>query len=320
MCKKNLNSNPNEGSVFIDLFSKKEYLTDLYKAMHPESLSASGSTDAIAADNSGDAGGVTSVADDLTITDIRYAAGGAESNYNIIMFTRGDRIIFVAEMKSIWTPNILFELLGEAVNIISEKLQEHKCENGIEKPDLPAIEFNIIYAKGRRSGSRTIKLSDEFFGGKKLDFDIKARVFYNGRDKDNDILAQYVYFCRTCEAAVRNFGCTREAKEDMISSCIAKGALVEYLADEECADRAFKMVAYGVTAEGCAPCADNCGAAAADSIDVLLTETLGTMFDFGVAREEAVQYAMGRFGVNSDYANKMADKFWKTADTPDALA
>lgn len=312
MCKNPIDLNTE--SVFIDLFSKKEYLESLYKAMHPEASGTAGSDDHAGGDaDEGDT--VDPVSDNtkpVPITDIRFTAGGMDSCYDLITFNRGGRIVIVAEMKSVWTPSILLDLLAEAVNIIYEKLQEHKDENGIEKPDLPGIEFNIIYAKGRRSGSRVIKLSDEFFGGKKSDFDVKARVFYNG--KDNDILAQYAYFCRICEANVRDFGCTGEAKEKTISACLAKGALMEYLMDEDCADRAFKMVANSVASENRVLYVNE-EKDEQDHTDLLLMEALGTMYDFGVSREDAVQYAVNRFdSINADYADEKAGVFWGEVD------
>ena len=77
----------------------------------------------------------------------------------------------------------------------------------------------------------TISLSKEFFDGADTDIEVKAKVIYES-DKDN-IINEYIVFCKVFNEQTKQHGMTQQAVTETIRICKARSVLREYLAGRE---------------------------------------------------------------------------------------
>ena len=96
---------------------------------------------------------------------------------------------------------------------------------------MPRPELYIIFTgnKGRKPDS--ISLSKEFFEGADIDIEVKAKVIYES-DTD-DIINQYIIFCKVFNEETGQHGMTRKAVTETIRICKDRNVLREYLLDRE---------------------------------------------------------------------------------------
>jgi hypothetical protein len=71
----------------------------------------------------------------------------------------------------------------------------------------------------------------EFFDGEDVAIEIKAKVIYES-DSD-DIINQYIVFCKVFDAQCREHGFTQKAIEETIRICKDKNVLKTYLESKE---------------------------------------------------------------------------------------
>ena len=92
-------------------------------------------------------------------------------------------------------------------------------------------ELYVIFSgnKGRKSGK--ISLSKEFFEGTDVDIEVKAKVIYES-DKD-DIINQYIIFCKVFNEQTKQHGMTQKAVTETIRICKDRNVLREYLVRRE---------------------------------------------------------------------------------------
>ncbi len=83
--------------------------------------------------------------------------------------------------------------------------------------------------KGRKPDK--ISLSKEFFKGADIDIEVKAKVIYES-NKD-DIINQYIIFCKVFNEQTVQHGMTRKAVTETIRICKDRNVLREYLAQRE---------------------------------------------------------------------------------------
>ena len=83
--------------------------------------------------------------------------------------------------------------------------------------------------KGRKPG--IISLSKEFFEGADIDIEVKAKVIYE-RNTD-DIINQYIIFCKVFNEQTKQHGMTQKAVTETIRICKDRNVLREYLSDRE---------------------------------------------------------------------------------------
>lgn len=74
-------------------------------------------------------------------------------------------------------------------------------------------------------------MSKEFFGGIDIDIEVKATVIYES-DKD-DIINQYIIFCKVFNEQTQKHGLTKLAVTETIRICKDQNILKEYLAERE---------------------------------------------------------------------------------------
>ncbi|MDE5699162.1 MAG: hypothetical protein K2I96_17445 [Lachnospiraceae bacterium] len=194
---------------FLDLFQDKKNLLKLYKTLHPEDTDATEDTlDIVMIDN--------------VLTDNLYNDLG--------IMVGNNRLLLLLE--SSWTVNILIRILlylAQSYHEYFERTSQSLYKS--IKVKMPKPELYIIYTgnKGRKPDS--ISLSKEFFDGADIDIEIKAKVIYES-DKDN-IINEYIIFCKVFNEQVKAYGMTKQAVTETIRICKDRNILKQYLSSKE---------------------------------------------------------------------------------------
>ena len=87
-----------------------------------------------------------------------------------------------------------------------------------------------FYGKQRGKPDK-ISLSKEFFESADIDIEVKAKVIYES-DTD-DIINQYIIFCKVFNEQTKQHGMTQKAVTETIRICKDRNVLREYLFDRE---------------------------------------------------------------------------------------
>lgn len=89
----------------------------------------------------------------------------------------------------------------------------------------------MIFTGNRGRKPDRISLSKEFFRGMDIDIEIKAKVIYESNT--DDIINQYIIFCKVFNEQTKQHGMTRKAIIETIRICKDRNVLKEYLAQRE---------------------------------------------------------------------------------------
>ncbi len=89
--------------------------------------------------------------------------------------------------------------------------------------------FAVSGNKGQKPDE--IFLSKEFFEGADIDIEVKTKVIYES-DTD-DIINQYIIFCKVFNEQTKLYGMTQRAVTETIRICKDRNVLREYLAQRE---------------------------------------------------------------------------------------
>jgi hypothetical protein len=76
------------------------------------------------------------------------------------------------------------------------------------KVKIPKPELYVIYTGKRGNKQEIISLSEEFFNGDDTAIEVKAKVIYE--TDSEDIINQYITFCKTFDDQRQKYGLTRE--------------------------------------------------------------------------------------------------------------
>ena len=198
-------------TVFRDLFSQKKYLLQMYQALHPDDT--------------------TITADDLNIVTLKSIL--MNGIYNDLGFmVRGNQLLILVEAQSTWSPNIVIRSLMYLMDTYQEYFREKKIKlYGSHKADMPKPELYVIYTGDKGSHPDVLSLKDEFFPATDCCIDAKVKVIYL-RDSD-DIINQYIGFCRVFNEQVALYGRTLTAAKEIIRICRDRNLLEEYLSERE---------------------------------------------------------------------------------------
>ena len=197
-------------SVFSDLFRIKTNLLKLYQTLHPE-----------------DTGVTEDSIKNVTIKNIL-----TDNLYNDLGFMVGNKLLILAEAQSTWTMNILVRVLLYLAQSYHEYfLNTEQNYYKSKKVEMPKPEIYVIFTGERVHKPETISLSKEFFAGEEIDLEIKAKVIYES-DSD-DIINQYIIFCKVFNEQTRQHGMTSEAVEETIRICRDRDILREYLSERK---------------------------------------------------------------------------------------
>ena len=96
---------------------------------------------------------------------------------------------------------------------------------------MPKPELYVIFTGNKGRKPDKILLSEEFFKGADIDIEVKAKVIYES-DTD-DIINQYIIFCKVFNEQTKQHGMTQKAVTETIRICKDRNVLREYLLDRE---------------------------------------------------------------------------------------
>ncbi len=200
-----------KNSVFLDLFQDKRNLLKLYQTLHPEDTDATEDTlDIVTIDN--------------VLTDNLYNDLG-------IMVGK-DKLLLLLEAQSTWTVNILIRILlylAQSYHEYFERTSQSLYKS--TKVKMPKPELYIIFTGNKGRKPETVSLSQEFFGGADIDVEVKAKVIYESDTED--IINQYIIFCKAFDEQRKLYGMTEQAVKETIRICKDRNILKEYLISRE---------------------------------------------------------------------------------------
>ncbi len=96
---------------------------------------------------------------------------------------------------------------------------------------MPKPELYVIFTGNKGQKPNKISLSKEFFEGADIDLEIKAKIIYES-DTD-DIINQYIIFCKVFNDQTKQHGMTQKAVTETIRICKDRNVLKEYLLERE---------------------------------------------------------------------------------------
>lgn len=197
-------------SVFLDLFQNKSYLLKLYQTLHPEDTTAT----------------------EESLTDITIENVLTDNLYNDLGFIVNNKLMILVEAQSTWTMNILVRVLLYLAQSYHEYFQ-NTSQNYYKskKVKIPKPELYVIFTGNKGQKPDKISLSTEFFEGEDIDIEVKAKVIYES-EKD-DIINQYIIFCKVFNEQTKKHGMTQKAITETIRICKDRNILKEYLAQRE---------------------------------------------------------------------------------------
>ena len=200
-----------KNSVFLDLFQDKKNLLKLYKTLHPEDTDVTEDTlDIVTIDN--------------VLTDNLYNDLGVMVGNN--------RLLLLLEAQSTWTVNILIRILlylAQSYHEYFERTSQSLYKS--TKVKIPKPELYIIYTGNKGRKPDTISLSKEFFDGADIDIEVRAKVIYESDTED--IINQYIVFCKVFDEQRKLYGMTEQAVKETIHICKDRNILKEYLISRE---------------------------------------------------------------------------------------
>ena len=209
MAKEKSMRHSGKDTVFRDMFSKKKYLIQMYRALHPEDS--------------------TITKADLKIITLQSIL--LNGIYNDLGFmVRGNQLMILVEAQSTWSPNIVIRALIYLMSTYQDYFTEKAIQlYGSKKVDMPKPELYVIYTGNQGSHPDVLSLKDEFFPNMDCCIEAKVKIIYL-RDSD-DIISQYIGFCRIFNEQVALYGRSLNAAKETIRICRDKNLLKEYLSE-----------------------------------------------------------------------------------------
>ncbi len=198
-------------SVFTNLFQDKKYLLRLYKTLHPEDINVT--------------------EDDIKDVTIKHIL--VDADYNDLGFSVGGRLVIMVESQSTWTLNIIIRALMYLIQTYHDFFKRTKQNlYGSKKVDMPKPELYVIFTGEKpKNPPDIISLSKDFFDGEKIAIDAEVRVLY--QEEENNIIGQYIIFCKVYNEQRKKHGQTKKAVTETIRICKDRNVLKEYLESKE---------------------------------------------------------------------------------------
>ncbi len=199
-----------KNSVFLDLFQNKSHLLRLYKTLHPEDTTAT----------------------EDSLTDVTIENVLTDNLYNDLGFIVNNKLMILIEAQSTWTMNILVRVLLYLAQSYHEYFQR-TSQNYYKskKVKMPKPELYVIFTGNKGRKPDKVFLSREFFLGEEIDIEVKAKVIYEGNT--DDIINQYIVFCKVFDEQTKQHGMKQKAIMETIRICKDRNVLREYLLDRE---------------------------------------------------------------------------------------
>ena len=140
--------------------------------------------------------------------------------------------MILVERQSTWSVNIIIRALMYMMQTYHDYFKRtHQNLYGSKRAVLPEPELYVIFTGDRKNIPNTISLSEEFFGGKKTAVDAEVKVLY--QENEDNIIGQYIIFCRVYNEQRRLYGNTKQAITETIRICKDRDVLKSYLESRE---------------------------------------------------------------------------------------
>lgn len=192
-----------KNSVFLNLFSHKEYQLQLYKELFPQDT--------------------TITEDDLELVTLGNVL--AINPYNDLGLLARGKLIVLAEAQSTKSVNIIFRLAEYYYDSAMSHLVLKDADlYSSVKVDIPDVEAFVIYTGNKKVEKEVLSLNQEFFGGNPNKPEFKAKIIH-GEYKDG-IIEEYMGFCRIWDDNVLNAETSEEKQQAVMKTidlCIQKG-------------------------------------------------------------------------------------------------
>ncbi len=198
-------------SVFTNLFQDKKYLLRLYKTLHPEDSDVT--------------------EDDIEDVTLKHIL--VDADYNDLGFSVGGRLVIMIESQSTWTLNIIIRALMYLIQTYHVFFKRTKQNlYGSKKVGMPKPELYVIFTGEKpKNPPDIISLSKDFFDGEKIAIDAEVKVLY--QEDENNIIGQYIIFCKVYNEQREKHGQTKKAVTETIRICKDRNVLKEYLESKE---------------------------------------------------------------------------------------
>lgn len=197
-----------QDSVFIDMFEQDAYRLELFRTLHPEMTEI--------------------IAEDIQTITLKQVI--TNHQYNDLALLVKDRLMVFVEAQSTWSVNILIRVLLYLADTIQAYLHDRDLDiHDSKKLEIPKPEFYIIFT-GKQNVPEVISLRKDFFTAENCPIDLEAKVF---SAETEDIIGQYIIFCRALDDQRKKCGPTKEAAIEAIRICKDQGILVNYLKEHE---------------------------------------------------------------------------------------
>ncbi len=103
---------------------------------------------------------------------------------------------------------------------------------GSKKVNMPKSELYFIFTgETPKNPPDTISLSKDFFGSEKIAVDAEVKVLY--QEDENNIIGQYIIFCKVYNEQRKIYGQTKKTVMETIRICKNRNVLKEYLESKE---------------------------------------------------------------------------------------
>ncbi|MCM1496738.1 MAG: hypothetical protein NC089_13205 [Bacteroides sp.] len=198
-------------SIFTNLFQDKKYLLRLYKTLHPEDSDVT--------------------EDDIKDITIKHIL--VDADYNDLGFSVGSRLVILVESQSTWTLNIIIRALMYLIQTYHDYFKRTKQNlYGSKKVNMPKPELYVIFTGEKpKNPPDIISLSKDYFDGEKIAVDAEVKVLY--QEDENNIIGQYIIFCKVYNEQRKKYGQTKQAVTETIRICKDRNVLKEYLENKE---------------------------------------------------------------------------------------
>ena len=136
------------------------------------------------------------------------------------------------EAQASWTVNILIRMLlylAQSYHEYFERTTQSLYKS--KKVKMPKPELYVIYTGSKGRKPDTISLSKDFFDGADIDIEIKAKVIYESNE--DNIINEYIVFCKVFNGQVKEHGMTKQAVAETIRICKDRNILKQYLSSKE---------------------------------------------------------------------------------------
>ncbi len=195
-------------SVFTYLFKDPQYTLQLYKSLHAE-----------------DKGVEEKDIEVITLTNVLV-----DDIYNDLGFLVKGRLIVLVEAQSTFSPNLAYRMHLYSALTFKNYADENKLDSfSSKKMPFPLFEPYVIYT-GDQEVPDTLRLSDLYIVKGRVRIETEVQVLRGDAADKNDIVRQYVRFCKIADEERRKGGPTVETVKRIIDRCIEEGVLPIFLA------------------------------------------------------------------------------------------